>query len=175
MRANCCVKRLRSEQSRTEKYAPVHPAGTFLALHPNIALSPECGIWRTTLSAPLSWMLTYVRVRSGVAIRAKLQESRLKERLFICLRAVAPFPHKACSFWPHRKFFRRGSHTAPLCGGPDGGAFLALHPNIALSDLAFVRASQGTMVLFRRRNYAPLSQTCTAGACACSCKSRRAK
>ena len=37
--ANCCVKRLRSEQSRTEKYAPVHPAGAFLALHPNIALS----------------------------------------------------------------------------------------------------------------------------------------
>ena len=30
------------------------------------------------------------------------------------------------------------------------------------------------MFLFRRRNYAPLSQTCTAGACACSCKSRRA-
>ena len=30
------------------------------------------------------------------------------------------------------------------------------------------------MVLFRRRNHAPLSQTCTAGACARSCKSRRA-
>ena len=29
-------------------------------------------------------------------------------------------------------------------------------------------------VLFRRRSHAPLSQTCTAGACACSCKSRRA-
>ena len=35
-------------------------------------------------------------------------------------------------------------------------------------------ASLSTMFLFRRRNYAPLSQTCTAGACACSCKSRRA-
>ena len=31
-----------------------------------------------------------------------------------------------------------------------------------------------TMFLFRRRSHAPLSQTCTAGACACSCKSRRA-
>ena len=31
-----------------------------------------------------------------------------------------------------------------------------------------------TMFLFRRRNYAPLSQTCTAGARARSCKSRRA-
>ena len=30
------------------------------------------------------------------------------------------------------------------------------------------------MSLFRRRYYAPLSQTCTAGACARSCKSRRA-
>ena len=30
------------------------------------------------------------------------------------------------------------------------------------------------MALFRRRNHAPLSQTCTAGACARSCKSRRA-
>ena len=31
-----------------------------------------------------------------------------------------------------------------------------------------------TMSLFWRRNYAPLSQTCTAGACTRSCKSRRA-
>ena len=53
--------------------------------------SSERAIWRRTLSAPLSWMLTYVRVRSGVAIRAKLQESRLKERLSFCLRAIAPF------------------------------------------------------------------------------------
>ena len=36
------------------------------------------------------------------------------------------------------------------------------------------RACLSTTILFRRRNYAPLSQTCTAGACACSCKSRRA-
>ena len=36
-------------------------------------------------------MLTYVIVRSGVAIRAKLQESRLKERLSFCLRAVASY------------------------------------------------------------------------------------
>ena len=35
-------------------------------------------------------------------------------------------------------------------------------------------ASLCTTVLFRRRNYAPLSQTCTAGVCARSCKSRRA-
>ncbi len=35
-------------------------------------------------------------------------------------------------------------------------------------------ASLSTMSLFRRRFYAPLSQTCTAGACARSCKSRRA-
>ena len=30
-----------------------------------------------------------------------------------------------------------------------------------------------TTVLFRRRNHAPLTQTCTAGGCARSCKSRR--
>ena len=54
------------------------------------------------------------------------------------------------------------------------GLFRALHRNIALSELAFVRASPRTTALFRRRNNAPLSQTCTAGACACSCKSRRA-
>ena len=36
-------------------------------------------------------MLTYALVRSDVAIRAKLQESRLKERLSLCLRAIAPF------------------------------------------------------------------------------------
>ena len=36
------------------------------------------------------------------------------------------------------------------------------------------RACLSTTILIRRRNYAPLSQTCTAGACACSCKSRRA-
>ena len=36
-------------------------------------------------------------------------------------------------------------------------------------------ASLNTPFLFRRRNYAPLSQTCTASACARSCKSRRAK
>ena len=44
----------------------------------------------------------------------------------------------------------------------------------AFSKLAFVRAYLSTTVLFRRRYHAPLSQTCTAGACACSCKSRRA-
>ena len=44
----------------------------------------------------------------------------------------------------------------------------------AFSKLAFVRAYLSTTVLFRRQYYAPLSQTCTAGACACSCKSRRA-
>src|SRR5699024_1508269 len=43
------------------------------------------------------------------------------------------------------------------------GLFLVLHPNIALSELAFVRACLSTMALFRRRNYAPLSQTCTVG------------
>ena len=31
------------------------------------------------------------------------------------------------------------------------GLFLVLHPNIALSELAFGRASQGTMFLIRRR------------------------
>ena len=36
------------------------------------------------------------------------------------------------------------------------------------------RASPGTTILFRRRSYAPLTQTCTAGVCARSCKSRRA-
>ena len=34
-------------------------------------------------------------------------------------------------------------------------------------------ASPSTMILFRRRFHAPLSQTCTAGICARSCKSRR--
>ena len=37
-----------------------------------------------------------------------------------------------------------------------------------------VRAYLSTMFLFRRRFYAPLTQTCTAGVCARSCKSRRA-
>ena len=140
--ANCCVKRLRSEQSRTEKYAPAsqsalnckkaarksgfpfacarlllfptkrarcaphrkffrrgpHTAplcgdpdrrGCFRVLHPNIALSPERAISRIALSAPLSWMLTYALVRSRVAIRAELQESRSNERLSFCLRAIA--------------------------------------------------------------------------------------
>ena len=32
------------------------------------------------------------------------------------------------------------------------GLFLVLHPNIALSGLAFVRASLNTMLLFRRRH-----------------------
>ena len=31
------------------------------------------------------------------------------------------------------------------------GLFLVIHPNIALSELAFGRASQGTMFLIRRR------------------------
>ena len=43
------------------------------------------------------------------------------------------------------------------------GFFLVLHPNIALNELAFERASLSTPFLFRRRNYAPLSQTCTVG------------
>ena len=63
------------------------------------------------VKAPFRNAVTYERVRSGVAIRAKLQESRLKERLSICLRAIAPFPRKACSL------------AAPLCGDPDSGAF----------------------------------------------------
>ena len=42
--------------------------------------------------------------------------------------------------------------------------FLALHRNIAVRQRP----------IFRRRYHAPLSQTCTAGVCACSCKSRRA-
>ena len=49
------------------------------------------------VKAPFRNAVTYAQVRSGVAIRAKLQESRLKERLSIYLRAIAPFPHKACS------------------------------------------------------------------------------
>ncbi len=128
----------------------------------------ERAIWRITLSAPLSWMLTYVRVRSRVAIRAKLQESRLKERLSVCLRAVAPFPHKACSLCPPPKILSAVTpHCAALRGAPMAGAFLALHPNIALSEWgaflalhpnialsawAFVRASPSTMALIRRRS-----------------------
>ena len=57
VRANCCVKRLRSEQSRTPKYAPVHPAGTFLALHPNIALRPDGTMRCTTLSTLFFWLV----------------------------------------------------------------------------------------------------------------------
>ena len=59
--------------------------------------TPSRAILRDTASRSPSWMLTYVSVRSGVAIRAKLQESRSKERLSFCLRAVAPFPHKVSS------------------------------------------------------------------------------
>ena len=59
--------------------------------------TPSRAILRDTASRSPSWMLTYVRVRSRVAIRAKLQESRLKKRLSVCLRAIAPFPRKACS------------------------------------------------------------------------------
>ena len=61
----------------------------FRVLHPKIALSPERAISRIALSAPLSWMLTYALVRSRVAIRAELQESRPNERLSFCLRAIA--------------------------------------------------------------------------------------
>ena len=50
---------------------------------------------------------------------------------FACARLLL-FPTKRARCAPHRKFFRRGPHTAPLCGGPDGGAFLALHRNIAV-------------------------------------------
>ena len=49
------------------------------------------------MSAPLFRLVTYIQVRAYVAIRAKLQESRSKERLSFCLRAVAPFPHKVSS------------------------------------------------------------------------------
>ena len=81
---------------------------------------------------------------------------------------------------------------------PKTGRFRVLHPNIALTisvtisrafpcltlkyrrhsdghycDEQFDRASPSTTILFRRRSYAPLTQTCTAGVCARSCKSRR--
>ena len=42
------------------------------------------------------------------------------------------------------------------------------------SDVHLFGASPSTTFLFRRRNHAPLNQTCTAGVCAHSCKSRRA-
>ena len=137
--ANCCVKGILSCGLRTTKYAPlekgafallfirISPSGKYvfpsannivktpvvdvrvrlstllsipqaLSLH-FIEISPSgySGvIRRTTLSAPLSWMLTYVCVRSA---------SRQ-------------------------------------------GRFRVLHPNAAVSELAFVRASQGTMVFF---------------------------
>ena len=104
-------------------------------------------------------MLTYVCVRSGVAIRAKLQESRLKERLSICLRAVAPFPHKACSLCPPPpKILSAGTpHCAALRGPRQRSSFAFCIQMATFSELAFERASPGTMSLFRRRNYAPLS------------------
>ena len=40
-------------------------------------------------------------------------------------------------------------------------------------DEQFDGASPSTIYLFRRRSYAPLIQTCTAGVCARACKSRR--
>ena len=43
-----------------------------------------------------------------------------------------------------------------------------------ITNAHLLGACLSTMLLFRRRSHAPLSQTCTAGACACSCKSRRA-
>ena len=93
------------------------------------------------VKAPFRNAVTYERVRSGVAIRAKLQESRLKERLSICLRAIAPFPRKACSL------------AAPLCGDPDSRGAFAFCIQISPSDfLQLDRAHLNTMVLFRRWN-----------------------
>ena len=94
-------------------------------------------IWRTTLSAPLFRLVTYDQVRAYVAIRAKLQESRSKERLSFGLRAVAPFPHKACS------------PVAPLCGDSDSrGAFAFCIQMARFSDKQPERAYLSTTHIF---------------------------
>ena len=85
-------------------------------------------------------VLTYVRVRSGVAIRAKLQESRLKERLFICLRAIAPFPTKRARLGPTENSFGGDLTLRRFAGTPTEGLFRAFHRNIALSESVFEQA-----------------------------------
>ena len=69
-------------------------------------------------------MLTYIRVRSRVAIRAKLQESRLKERLSVCLRAIAPFPTKRARCDPTENSFGGDPTLRRFAGTPIEGLFL---------------------------------------------------
>ncbi len=72
---------------------------------------PFFGSLRTTKYAPTS--------QSALNCKKAARKSGFP---FACARLLL-FPTKRARCVPHRKFFRRGPHTAPLCGGPDGGAF----------------------------------------------------
>ena len=88
------------------------------------------------VKAPFRNAVTYALVRSRVAIRAELQESRSSERLSFCLRAIAPFPRPArdCSFSPQSvlvltppKILSAGiPHCAALRGPRQRGFFAHL-------------------------------------------------
>ena len=75
-------------------------------------------------------------------------------------------PTKRARFDPTENSFGGDPTLRRFAGTPTEGCFRVLHPNIALSELAFERASLNTPFLIRRRNYAPQSQTFTAGAVA---------
>ena len=95
----------------------------FIEISPS---GPSGVIWRTTLSAPFFGSLRTPEYaptsQSALNCKKAAQKSGFP---FACARLLL-FPTKRARCAPHRKFFRRGPHTAPLCGDPDGGA-LSLH------------------------------------------------
>ena len=139
----------------------------------------ERAIWRTTLSAPLSWMLTYVSVRSAS------RQGRFRVlHPNIALSEQGRFPCTSSEYCPQRM----GAFAHFIEISPSLVRSVLEHDENSLGDGITNRMSVTSLdttltysewsrsptrthsvrlrerrKLFRRRNYAPLSQTCTVG------------